>query len=204
MQKNPTTIQAAPVIPSLNAIKLEDFGELTQRYQALSLPRRAQAVLMDAEVALKTADRILSRLSAHPSIGEAFSRIRANAQLVGKMRPSEARNILTDSSTDFIDVARHKLAVWRKTMERIAQGEGILFDHQRREYISSQVPLAMAITSASTASTYLSVIQLVFQELEKMHSAEAHAHQVDAAKIRRCATFLSDCENAACFREVVH
>jgi len=204
MHKNASTHSGSTPLPSMNAIKLEDFGELTQRYQSLSLPRRAQAVLMDADMALKTADRTLSKLAAHPNIETIFKHLRANTRIIGKMRPSEAKNILMDSSSDFLDVARHKLAVWRKTMERIAQGEGILFDHQRREYISSQVPLALAISSASTVSIFLSVIQLVFHELEQLDASRALEYQQDAARIRRCATFLSDCENAASFREVVH
>lgn len=196
--------QPKVVIQSLNALKLEDFGNLQKKYQSMSLPQRAQTVLSDSDLALRTADRILSQLSSNPRIDEVFERIRRNSTVMGKMRPSEAKNILIDTTADFIDVARHKLAVWRKTMERISQGEGILYDHHRKEYISSHVPLALAISSASMACVYLSVIQLVYHELEKLDSKNEQHYKQEAAKIRRCSTFLSDCENAACFREIVH
>lgn len=188
----------------LDAMKLEDYGKLQARYQSMPLSHRAQAVLSDAETALRTADRILANLAANKKIGEVFDNIRANALIIGKMRPSEVKNMLLDSSNDFIDVARHKLAVWRKTMERISQGEGILYDHQKHEYISSHVPLAMAISSASTLSIYLSTIQLAFVELAKIDPENSQKYALDSAKVRRCSTFLSDCENAASFKEVVH
>jgi hypothetical protein len=188
----------------LEALQLEDFSTMESRYHGLGLCRRAQTVLADADVALRTADRLLAQLGAHPQLAQAFANIRANAALIGKMRPSEARNILMDPTVDFIDVARHKLAVWRKTMERIAQGEGVMSDHQKKEYISGQIPLAMAIASASSASVFLSVLQLVFGELARLDTASAMKCQIEASKVRRCATFLSDCECAAGFRDAVH
>ena len=188
----------------LDSIQLKDFGELQARYQAMPLSPRAQAVLADAEIALKTADRILANLGNHKDIDAIFDRIRKNTTLTEKMRHSEAKNILMDSGNDFIDVTRHKLAVWRKTMERISQGEGILYDHQKQEYISSHVPLAMAIASASTLSIYLSTVQLAFTELANIEPENSHKYNVDSAKVRRCTTFLSDCENAASFTAVVH
>ncbi len=192
------------IASSLNAINLIDFDELQQRYQALSLTQRAHAVLQDADLALRTADRIVSQLSSNINIGVVFDSLRTNAILMAKVRPSEAKNMFLDQSVDFLDVARHKLAVWRKTMERISQGEAILYDHLHKEYISGNMPLAMAIHSASSVSTYLSMIQLVMGELAKLDHKQAQKIQMDAAKIRRCATFLSDCEHAACFREMVH
>jgi len=188
----------------LNNMQLEDFGKLQERYQAMPLTHRAQAVLSDAETALRTADRILGNLGNHAMIGEIFERIRKNSVIVGKMRPSEAKNMLMDSSCDFVDVSRHKLMVWRKTMERISQGEGILFDPRNKEYISSHVPLALAIASASTVTSYLSTVQLAYSELAKLDPSNAHKYSMDSAKIRRCSTLLSDCENAACFTAVVH
>src|SRR5690606_37331956 len=80
----------------LDAIKLEDFGKLQARYQAMQLSPRAQAVLADAETALKTADRILANLGNHKRIGEVFDSIRQNSVITGKMRPSEAKNMLMD------------------------------------------------------------------------------------------------------------
>lgn len=188
----------------LDNIILGDFGELEARYQAMSLSPRAQAVLLDAETALKVADKILANLANNKDIAAAFDLVRNNEELTGKMRPSEAKNILMDPAHDFIDVSRHKLAVWRKTMERISQGEGVLYDHQKQEYISSNVPLAMAIASASTLSAYLSTVQLAFVELMRIDPENDHQYNVDSVKVRRCTTFLSDCENAAAFTSFVH
>ena len=189
---------------TLDAMKLTDFGKLQERYQALSLPSRAQAVLADANMALQTADRILAQLSHNDKIEGVFERIRKNTVLTGKIRPSEAKNMLLDAGNDFIDMTRHKLLVWRKTMERISQGEGVMSGPKNDQYISSHVPLAMAISSATTVCSYLSMVQLAYTELSKVDADNAAKYSLDSAKIRRCATLLSDCENAARFKEMVH
>jgi hypothetical protein len=191
------------IAASLEAMKLEDFGKLHERYQGMRLAKRAEAVLADADVALRTADRLIANLSAHKNIAGVFEHIRKNIVIIGKMRPSEAKNILLDDNNDFLDVTRHKLAVWRKTMERISQGEGIVSE-RTGEYISSNVPLAMAIASASTVTNYLSIVQLCYSELAKMEAENAQKFNMDSAKVRRCSTMLSDCENAACFSAMVH
>jgi hypothetical protein len=185
------------------AMQLADFGELQARYQALSLSTRAAAVLKDAEPALQTAEQMLAALANHPKTRHIFDNIRKNQALMGKMRPSEAKNMLLDGSNDFIDVTRKKLSAWRKTMERIGQGEGVITE-KSREYISSQVPLAMALASVATVSSYLSIVQVALGELSKIDSKNAFQHNSMLAKIRRCATLLSDCENAASFTTVVH
>lgn len=190
------------IAASLEAMKLEDFGALQARYQALKLARRADAVLHDADVALRTADKLIAMVSSNKKIEEVFERIRKNSVTTGKMRPSEAKNILMDSANDFLDVTRHKLAVWRKTMERISQGEGIVSERSG-EYISGNVPLAMAISSASTVTSYLSIVQLAYFELSRLDIENAHKYSMDSAKVRRCSTLLSDCENAASFTTTV-
>lgn len=203
MQFSPNVSHHNIIAASLEVMKLEDFGTLQARYQAMPLSKRAETVLADADIALRTADRLIAALAGHKKIEEIFDKIRKNSVTTGKMRPSEAKNILIDSSNDFLDVTRHKLAVWRKTMERISQGEGIV--HERDgEYISSHMPLAMAIASASTVTSYLSIVQLAYSELAKLETENAHKYSMDAAKVRRCATLLSDCENAASFSTVVH
>jgi hypothetical protein len=191
------------IAASLEAMKLEDFGKLHERYQSMRLAKRAEAVLSDADIALRTADRLIASLSNHKNIADIFDHIRKNSVIIGKMRPSEAKNILLDGSNDFLDITRHKLAVWRKTMERISQGEGIV-NERTGEYISSNVPLAMAIASASTVTNYLSIVQLCYTELAIKEAQNAQKFCMDSAKVRRCATMLSDCENAASFSAMVH
>jgi hypothetical protein len=64
--------------------------------------------------------------------------------------------------------------------------------------------LAIALTSVSTVSNYLSIVQVAVAELAKIDSNNAFQHNSELTKIRRCATLLSDCENAAGFTTVVH
>src|SRR5688572_3003870 len=97
------------------ALPLEDFGALQKRYQSLSLPERAKAVLSDAKPALFMADQVLGHLHSQPKIRTVFDEIRKNSVLTSKMRPSEARNVLLDGNADFIDHTRRKLQAWRKT-----------------------------------------------------------------------------------------
>ena len=185
------------------AFKLEDFGKLQERYQSLSLAERAQAALNDAEPALQAADKILAGLAAQPKIKPVFDKIRKNHALVGKMRPSEAKNILMDSSNDFIAVTRHKLAAWRKTMQRISQGEGIVRE-KNREYIPAHLPVAMAVAGIVTASNYLSMAQIALSELSQADDKSIGQHTLNMAKIRRCATVLSDCELASSIGSLVN
>jgi hypothetical protein len=121
--KNPTGMQ------------LVDFGELQTRYQAMRLASRAEAVLKDAEPALHTAENILSTLASQPKMKHIFEGIRKNQALIAKMRASDAKTMLLDGGNDFIDVTRKKLSAWRKTMERLRQGEGIISENNR-EYIA--------------------------------------------------------------------
>src|SRR4051812_39047316 len=88
--------------PSIMSMKLVDFGQLQERYQSLKPASRAAAVLTDAEPALAAAERILKDLSSQAAIKQAFDTIRKNSLLTGKMRPSEARTMLTEGE-DFIE-----------------------------------------------------------------------------------------------------
>lgn len=188
---------------SISTITLEDYGKLQERYQALPLSERAGAVLSDAEPALAAATDILAMLASNPKIKHMIDVVRKNPALMGKIRPSDAKNTLLDASNDFIDVTRKKLAAWRKTMERLSRGEGIIVE-QNHQYISSQMPLAVAITSIADVSSYLSMVQLVLSELAKTDEANASLYQSHLVKIRRCSTLLADCENASSFAKVIH
>lgn len=177
------------------AMKLEDFGELQARYKAMKLAERGKAVIAYAEPALQTADRMLAELAGH-DMKKIFAAIRKNAAIAGKMRPSGAKNMLMDASSDFLEGTCHKLAAWRRTMERVSQGEDIVSD-KGREYIPMDAPLALALHGIADISSYLSVIQLALMEMAKQDAGNADAHRSAINSIRRCATLLSDCENAS-------
>jgi hypothetical protein len=184
-------------------LPLADFGELQQRYQSMALPRRARAVLADAEPALRIADQVLAGLHSTPKIHGTLETIRKNTVLTSKMRPSEARNMLMDGNADFIDTARRKLQAWRKTMERLAGGEGVI-NEAGLEYVPGHAPVALALACISTTVQYLSIIQLALDNLAKSDARNAAKHLSNLAKIRRSATLISDCENASGISAQVH
>lgn len=181
---------------------LEDFGSLEQRYQSLKLAERAATVLFDAEPALQTAERLLAILADHGKIKLAFNKLRNNHMLTSKMRASEAKNQLMDTE-DFVENTRRKLAAWRKTMERLARGEGIV-SVQNKEHIASDAPLALAIAGIASIGSYLSMVQLAVAELTKLDHRNNKRHMSAIAEIRRCATVLADCENASRIHTLVH
>lgn len=164
------------------------------RYEALKLPARALVVLKDALPALDTAEAILAGLAAQAKIKQAFDKLRKNSLLTGKMRASEARNLLMDPADDFIAAARRKLAAWRKTMERIGEGEGVS-NTGGKDFIPHDAPVAMAVAGSAGIAGYLSIIQLAAAELTKMEGKTTLPSSV--AELRRCATILSDCESAS-------
>lgn len=182
---------------------LEDFGKLQQRYHAMGLAARAKTVLVDAEPALTMADNILVALAAHAQTAQILENIKQNLVLTGKMRPSEAKVSLLDDTTLFIDTTRRKLAAWRKTIERVADGEGISTG-PKGEFIAGTQPVAIALCNISAAGSYLSIIQLALAELVKLDAPNAARYQCELAKIRRCSTYLSDCELASSISTLVH
>lgn len=197
---------SVPSISSADAsglLALMDFGALQTRYQALPVAARAQAVLTDAEPALKAAQAVLAGLAADAKTAKAFDALRANAALTGKMRASEAKTALMDAKNDFLDVTQHKLASWRKTAERLTQGEGVTKDN-KGEFIAADQPVAAAVAAMGAAGGYLSVIQLALSELAKADKKHAGKYQADVARIRRAATLISDCETASGIGALVH
>ena len=176
------------------AVKLEEFGQMQARYEALKLPARAEAVLKDAMPALEAAEKLLTELASQAKIKQAFDKLRKNSLLTGKMRASEARNLLLDPADDFIAAARRRLAAWRKTMERVAQGEGVA-NTGGKDFIKRDEPVALAIAGSSGLASYLSIIQLAAAELAKLEGKTTLPPGV--AELRRCATILSDCESAS-------
>lgn len=181
---------------SVMSIKIEDFGVMQSRYEAMKLAERALAVIKDAEPALAAAERILGTIADHDKIKQAFDKLRKNALLTGKMRASEARNMLLDAGDDFIAGTRRKLAAWKKTMERIGQGEGVS-NNGGKDFIPRDVPIALAVAGSSGLASYLSIVQLSVAELAKIDEKNATSYPATIAEIRRCATILSDCENAS-------
>lgn len=198
MTKNTTQSNSSPAFPAL-----EDFGALQARYQPLTISKRAQAVLHDAQPVVTACTELLRELSAHPNVTQIFNSVRANPLLVGKMRPSEAKNALLDSSHDFVTVVANKLGAWQKTMERLSAGEGILMEN-KQEYIQGDAPVAIALLSVSALDAYLAVIHVALSELAKVDTENAARYQSQVAKIRRCATLLSDYDSAAALRAVIH
>ena len=180
----------------LMSVPLPDYGQLQKRYQALKLAERAQTVLIDAKPALKTAEEILRTLAATHNMKQLFVKIRKNTVLSDKMRPSDAKNLLSDPGNDFIEGTLHKLAAWQKTMSRVAAGEDI-FCKNDKEFISFNSPLSLAIAGTSGLSNYLSIIQVALMELIKTDNKNAERYRTTIAEVRRCGTILSDCENAS-------
>jgi hypothetical protein len=185
------------------AIPLMDYGQLQQRYQSLKLAQRAAAVLVDATPALSIAEDILHKLSASNAMKQMLLKIRKNSLIAGKMRPSDARDLMLDGSSDFVAGTLHKLAAWRKTMERLCLGEGII-SMNGREVIAANCPIALAIGGTACVSNYLSIIQLALSEQMKTDKKNAVTLRTQISEIRRCATILSDCENASEITSLVH
>lgn len=177
-------------------VKIEDFGELQARYAMLSLTKRAEAVLYDAEPALRTAEDILVKIAGNKHVQQALVNIRKSLPLIGKLRPSEAKNILVDPGNDFIESTRRKLAAWRKTMERLKAGEGIEISGGK-EILPGNSAVALAILGNSSVSSYLSIVQVALGETVRLDGKNASAYAKTTAQIRRCATILSDCEIAS-------
>jgi hypothetical protein len=185
------------------AIPLMDYGQLQMRYQSLTLAQRAAAVLIDAAPALTIAEGILHKLATSNAMKQMLLKIRKNSLIAGKMRPSDARDLMLDGSSDFIAGTIHKLAAWRKTMERLCQGEGIAVVNGR-EVITANCPIALAIGGTACVSNYLSIIQLALCEQMKTDKKNAVTLRTQISEIRRCATILSDCENASEITSSVH
>jgi hypothetical protein len=198
MQNNAESI-SSPSIPA----QLADFGQLQAKYQSLPLSQRAEAVLRDAEPALKTAESILQILSDNKKSKQALTTIRKNLPLAGKLRPSEAKNMLMDPDNDFIQITLHKLAAWRKTMERLSHNEDIKKENGQ-EYLPANSALALAVAGNSRVSNYLSIIQLILAELIKADAKNASQYNLTTIQVRRCSTILSDCEVASDIATAIH
>ena len=177
-------------------LQIADFSELQARYSNQGIAKRAQMVIADAAPALQAANDILDTLTKHPQLKQALVNIRKNILLAGKIRASEARNLLMDASSDFMEGTRHKLAAWLKTMQRLSGGEGIAVKNGR-EYIPNLEPMALAVIGNGSVSNYLSMLQLVVTELAKIDEKNAPQYASLTSAIRRCATVLGDCENAS-------
>lgn len=190
-------------INNIAAVPLKGFGELQARYQPLKLAARAGAILDDAEPALDAAQRILIALMEHPSIDRAFQALTGNHILHGRLRASEAKSLLLDGKEDFLEITQARLSAWEKSMERLRHGEAIASD-QSKEYIPGDAPLALAIAGSGNLSQYLGIVQLAVGELMKIDSKQTGKHLSTSAELRRCATVLSDCEDASGIRTVIH
>ncbi|MDE3061173.1 MAG: hypothetical protein KGJ06_09185 [Pseudomonadota bacterium] len=188
---------------SVIAVPLRNFGELQARYEPLGLAARAGAILDDAKPALAAAGHILEALKGHASIGKAFAELRHNHALHGRLRASEAKSLLLDGREDFLDATGARMAAWEKSMERLSNGEAIA-NNRNKEYIPGDAPLALAISGSANLSQYLGIVQLAVSELMKLDARQTGKHLSTSAELRRCATVLSDCEDASGIRTVIH
>lgn len=200
MLQGSLSIQAS----TISDMKIEDFGELQSRYQALSIAERAKTVLEDAQPALKTARRVIDTLKQDKNMKSIFDKMRKNSMLIAKIRPSDARTALMDKSCDFLSETSHKLAAWEKTMERLSQGEAISSNQGGKEYIRADEPLALLVSGAGSISHYTSIIQIALMDLSRKSKAGSTDFSAMTAEIRRCSTVLSDYENASLFHTLVH
>ena len=197
----PRNGQTVPTTPS--QLQIEDFSLLLSRYQSQNLARRATMVLLDAKPALLVTQKVVDALAANKHLAQALKNIRGNSALIAKIRPSEARNALLDADNDFIKATRNKFAAWSKTLERLSQGEGIEKENGR-EFIPCSTPVASAVMGNACISNYLAMMQLVLSELVKIDSANAELYAPLVAENRRCATILSDYENASAIASSIH
>lgn len=186
-----------------SVLPLPRFEELEKRYQGLGIRARAQLMLDDAKPALKAAEEVLHHMAENPKTRAIISKLRKDTAVIHKMRPSEARNMLLDTHTDFIDVSRRKLQAWRKTMKRLARGEGII-QESGMEYIPRHLPVASAYSCITTTPHYLHIIQVILTELEKKDRKHAEKYHFSHVRVRRCSTVLSDCETAAAISAQMH
>lgn len=177
-------------------LPLQDFGKLLERYQPMTVNQRARAVLEDVKAAHDAAESILVELAKHAKMKVALEHLRKNVVVMGKIRASEAKNALMEEGGDFLATTRNKLAAWIKTMDRIAQGEGISKD-KGDEFIARSEPVAIALFSLSATGGYLSLIQLALAELAKIEPERTSQHQSTAVHLRRAATIMGDCEAAS-------
>ena len=184
-------------------IPLEDLGKLQTRYQAMKLAARAAAVLSDAEPAMQVAERILQKLAEEKQTARAISRLASDSPLIARMRSCEARGVLMDTKTDFIQSTINKMAAWRKTMQRVSQGEGVATNSAGKEFIPSSDPIAMAVFSISHLGSYLSIAQLIISEIAKADKGNLEWSNA-VAEMRRCATVITDYDFAVGLTAQVH
>ncbi len=179
---------------SLPMMPIENFGEMQSRYQMLPLANRASAVISDAQPAISAAHRIISSLSAQPKLEQAIANLRNNSLLTSRIRASEAKSALMDSSIDFIQMADGKITSWNRTLQLIASGK------TKATLIKDNIPEHISIIGVSS---YLPLIKLVVIELSKLDKDNGDAYERMLSEIRRATTILSDCECASELNSVV-
>lgn len=175
-------------------MKIENFDEIQARYQMMPLANRAMAVISDAKPAFTGAQRILNELAKESNLQKAITHLRGNTSIISRIRPSQAKTELMDSSVDFIKTAGNKLTQWHKTLDMIASGS------TKATLVTSRQSEQHCIVSVSG---YLPLIKLVINELSVLNKNNADTYNSMLAEIRRCTTILSDCECASELDSVV-
>jgi len=179
---------------SLPMMPIENFSDMQSRYQMLPLANRASAVITDAQPAISAAQRIINNLTAQPKLEQAIINLRNNSILTSRIRASEAKSILMDTSIDFMQMASGKITAWSKTLQLIASGK------TKATLIKDNIPEHLSIAGVSS---YLPLIKLVIIELSKLDKDNNDTYEAMLSEIRRATTILSDCECASELNSVV-
>jgi hypothetical protein len=177
-----------------SSLTLIGYTELVNRYESQGLAKRAEMILVDALPAMEMAEYIFGQLEQCDKLDQSFINIRKNHALIDKVRGSNARNALIDTSSNFIDITRQTMAKWTNTLQRIAGGEGIIRINGC-ECLDETSPLALAIAGYGQISNYLAMTQLILNELMIIDTQNNQTYTALVAKTRRCSTVLSDYEN---------
>jgi hypothetical protein len=178
----------------LPMMPIENFSEMQSRYQMLPLANRASAVISDARPAISAAEKILNNLASHAKLDKAITNLRNNSLLTSRIRSSEAKSALMDSSIDFIQMASGKITAWSRTLQHIASGK------TKATLIKDNVPEHLSLVGVSS---YLPLIKLVIIELSKLDKDNEAGYEAMLSEIRRATTILSDCECASELNNVV-
>lgn len=177
-------------------IPLTDYSKLQSRYLGLDLISRAQKVYEDAQAAVTLSQELIEVISQLPESKKALTLIRNDAQLVGRLRNSEAKMVLMDSNADYFSVCKQKIAAWHLAISRLIQKEDVI-EMNGDLVVPADSALGTTLTMHQGVSCYLAILPVVLGELSQLDAANASQYAKTTAQIRRCGTLISDCETAS-------
>ena len=168
-------------------IALSDYGELQTCYAGMSPVERAQAVYDHAEPSVRLALGLLDVIAGLPDCHTAITQLRANDEIMRRLRHNEARATLLDAKVDYLAVCAQKLLAWHQAIRRVAIGEAVNTDNA----------LGIILQAHQGVSAYLSLVPLILGEMSHIDAQHASQYAKATAQLRRCATMISDCETAS-------